>query len=121
MSNNPYNAPGQPGVQPMQPSSTRSVVIKRIDVISCGVMLGALYVVVGLVVGAVFFLISMIGMAAGGGGADVAVGGLIGGVGAIILLPIFYGVMGFIGGIIGAVLYNLIAGIAGGIRIDLES
>jgi hypothetical protein len=89
---------------------------------SCGIMLGALYVFVGLIVGGIFFLISLVGIAVGGGGGGEAVmGGLIGGVGAIILFPLLYGAMGFIGGIIGAVLYNLVAGIVGGIRMDLES
>jgi hypothetical protein len=120
MSNNPYNAPGQPGVQPMQSAGTRSVCIKRFDVMSCGIMLGALYVFVGLIVGGIFFLFSLVGIAAGGGG-EAAMGGLIGGVGAIILFPLIYGAMGFIGGIIGAVLYNLVAGVVGGIRMDLES
>jgi hypothetical protein len=41
-------------------------------------------------------------------------------VGALIIMPIFYGVIGFIGGIIGSLLYNLAAGVIGGIRMDLE-
>ena len=118
MSNNPYNAPSQAGGRPVQPVGTRSVVIKRLDVMSCGVMLGALYVIVGLIVGAVFFLIAVAGLALGG---QQAAGGLIGGIAAIVLLPLFYGAMGFIAGIIGALLYNLVAGMAGGIRMDLET
>lgn len=104
----------------MQSAGTRSVCIKRFDVMSCGIMLGALYMILGLVVGAIFFLISLVGIAAGGGG-EAAMGGLIGGVGVLIIAPLFYGAMGFIGGIIGALLYNLVAGMAGGIRMDLES
>ncbi len=117
MSNNPYDAPYQANVRPVQSAGTRSVVIKRLDVMSCGVMLGALYVIIGLVVGAIFFMISIAGLAIGG---QQAAGGLVGGIAAIVLLPLFYGAMGFIGGIIFALLYNLIAGMAGGIRMDLE-
>jgi len=121
MSNNPYNAPGPAGAQPARSVGTRNVCIKRIDVMSCGIMLGALYTILGLVVGAVVFLFSLVGVAIGGGGGDAVMGGLIGGIGAIIIAPLFYGAMGFILGIIMAVLYNLVAGIAGGIRMDLES
>jgi Transmembrane domain of unknown function (DUF3566) len=38
----------------------------------------------------------------------------------IILLPIFYGVMGFVFGIIGAVLYNLVARWIGGFEVEVE-
>jgi hypothetical protein len=38
----------------------------------------------------------------------------------IILLPVFYGVMGFVFGIIGAVLYNLVAGWIGGFEVEIE-
>ena len=120
MSDNPYDAPSQTGVRPVQSAGTRtrSVVIKRLDVMSCGVMLGALYVIVGLVVGAVFFLFSIAALAVGG---EQLAGGLVGGIAVIVLLPLFYGAMGFIAGIIGALLYNLVAGMAGGIRMDLET
>ena len=60
----------------------------------------------------------MLGVAVGGG--DAALGGIIGGVGALIFLPVLYGVLGFIGGLIGAALYNLVAGFVGGIKMDLE-
>ena len=46
-------------------------------------------------------------------------GGLVG-IGAIIALPIFYGLLGFVVFAIGAWLYNLAAGFVGGIRIDVE-
>lgn len=42
------------------------------------------------------------------------------GVGAIIFLPIMYGIMGFIGGAIMAFVYNVVAGIAGGVELELE-
>jgi hypothetical protein len=41
-------------------------------------------------------------------------------VGAIIVLPIFYGVLGFIAFAIGAVLYNVLAGMVGGLRVEVE-
>jgi hypothetical protein len=41
-------------------------------------------------------------------------------VGAVILLPIFYGITGFIGGIIMAAVYNFVAGVVGGVELDLQ-
>jgi hypothetical protein len=42
------------------------------------------------------------------------------GVGAIFILPIFYGGIGFIGMLIAAWLYNVIAGFVGGIELDVQ-
>ena len=37
-----------------------------------------------------------------------------------ILMPVIYGVMGFIGGVIGAAVYNLDARWIGGIELEVE-
>jgi hypothetical protein len=42
------------------------------------------------------------------------------GAGAIVILPIFYGVMGFIMGALYAAVYNFIAGIVGGLELQFE-
>jgi hypothetical protein len=39
----------------------------------------------------------------------------------MIAIPIIYGIIGFIGGAIGALLYNLFAGMVGGVEIEVES
>ena len=60
---------------------------------------------------------------AGGLAGHDAFGALAGGVvgiGAIVLLPILYGGLGFIVAIIAAGLYNLAAGFVGGIEIDVK-
>lgn len=94
------------------------VTIKSIDVLSAGKMLGALYAILGVLIGAMFTLLALVGAAVGGGqGGPAAQGGavaLIFGAGAVIIVPLVYGVMGFIGGIITAALYNLIAMLVGG-------
>jgi hypothetical protein len=54
------------------------------------------------------------GMAAGGGS---IVAGLL----AMILIPIFYAAMGFVFGAIGALVYNIFAGIVGGVEIEVEN
>ena len=61
--------------------------------------------------------------AATGANTDEAAGALIAlipllfGVGAIVLLPLFYGLMGFIGGALGAFFFNLAARAFGGIEM----
>ncbi len=37
-----------------------------------------------------------------------------------VLMPVIYGVMGFVFGVIGAAIYNLIAGWIGGIEVEVE-
>jgi len=43
------------------------------------------------------------------------------GIGAIVIVPIFYGAIGFIGGIISAAIYNLIGSTIGGIEVEIVS
>jgi hypothetical protein len=73
----------------------------------------SVYAVLGLIIGGLFSSISLATEVAEGGHA-------LSGVGAIILLPIVYGVVGFIGGIIVAALYNVAASIVGGIEIEFH-
>ena len=42
------------------------------------------------------------------------------GVGAVIFLPLLYGVFGAIGGALTALFYNIIAGMVGGLQIETE-
>lgn len=98
------------------------MVIRRVGVFSAAKIAGALYGLMGLLLGGIFSLISVVaGTAAMTEGNDDAMFGLIFGVGAIIFLPIFYGVLGAIFAAIGAAFYNLIAGFVGGLEIEIES
>jgi len=115
--NNPYDTPQLTTSVSGRTSGARTVRIKRIDAVSAATMLGALYVFIGLIIGGFMFLLSLTGVAAGG---NAALGGLTGGVAAMIGFPLLYGAIGFIGGLIGAAIYNLVAGFVGGIRMDLE-
>jgi hypothetical protein len=94
------------------------MVINRIGAFSLAKLSGMLYALIGLIVGALFSLIAMAG-AAFGGGDDAGMMGALFGVGAIIVLPIFYGCMGFVFSLIGAWLYNLLAGMVGGVELDV--
>ena len=111
---NPY------GTTTVAPASVsrRTVTLKRLDVMSVGMMLGIFYAILGLIGGGFMTLFALIGAAAAPQGN--AVGGLIFGLGAVVIVPIMYGIGGFIGGIIAALLYNGCGAIVGGIKFDLE-
>lgn len=95
------------------------MVVKRVGVASVAKIYGAISAAVGLVIGFFFALASLVGA----GMAESAEGAFLGpifGVGAVIIAPIFYGVMGLIGGAVTAVLYNVFAGMVGGVRLEVE-
>jgi hypothetical protein len=98
------------------------MVITRIGVLSVAKIAGVLYAGVGLIIGALFSLIGLAGFA--GGLASDSAGGALGsaifGVGAIIILPIFYGAMGFVVTLISAWLFNIAAGFTGGVEIEVK-
>ena len=101
------------------------MVIRRFGVWSVAKLYGALLAAMGLLIGGVIAMASMIGGAAGAFGADGPANAgpmaMMFGVGAVIFLPIFYGVLGVVMGAISAGLYNLIAGLIGGIELETES
>ncbi len=83
-------------------------------------MQGALYALLGLIIGALVSLFAVVGSALMNslGGTSGSHYGMLFGAGAIILFPILYGVVGFIAGLIIGALYNLVAHVAGGIEIE---
>ncbi len=101
--------------------------IRRVGVLSLAKIQGLLMLVIGLIIGVIYGLIFMIFGAALtsvmpkdesqaiGAGGTVLIGLII-----MIAIPITYGLLGFIGGAIGGLIYNALAGIVGGIKIDLE-
>jgi hypothetical protein len=93
--------------------------ITRVGPLSVAKIAGLLGVVIGLIAGAFVSLFSMAGAAIGAGaGEDRAMFGALFGVGAIVLLPIFYGCMMFVVTLIQAALFNIAVGIVGGIEIE---
>ena len=97
------------------------MVIRRIGVASLAKMMGALYGLMGIIAGCAFALVSLVGLGfATQGTDDPAWLGPIFGVGAVIILPIMYGVFGLVFGALTAWLYNIVAGVAGGVEIETQ-
>ncbi|MBP1637000.1 MAG: hypothetical protein H6Q10_3574 [Acidobacteria bacterium] len=95
------------------------MVIKSIGPVSCAKVAAVLYGGMGLIAGALVSLASLAGgfSSSDTGGAAI---GLLFGMGAIVLMPILYGVLGFVVTLVGAWLYNVAAGAVGGIEIDMS-
>ena len=91
--------------------------ITRVGPLSVAKVAGLLYVIMGLVFGAFVSLAAMVGAFAANDESAGAFGALFG-VGAIILLPIFYGCLGFVMTLIMAALFNVATGIVGGVEVD---
>jgi hypothetical protein len=98
------------------------MVIKRVGPMSLAKIAFVLYAGIGLLVGVVVSLISVAGMGArlADSGAPGFIAPLIG-VGAVVLLPICYGLFGSLGALIGAALFNAAAKMTGGVEIEVQS
>lgn len=93
------------------------MIIKRIDILSAAKITGIIAAAIGLLMGIFVFLFGgVLGSLMGDSGGFAMAGGFM----AVILLPLMYGVFGFIGGAIQAFVYNLAAGFIGGIRFETE-
>jgi hypothetical protein len=101
--------------------------IKRFGIFSVAKMQSLVMFVIGIIIGVIYGLFFMLFGAAisalgvrGEGAAAGGVSSIIIGIVMMIAIPIFYAIIGFIGGAIGALVYNLAAGMIGGIKFDLE-
>lgn len=99
--------------------------IKRIDPVSVAKIAAVIYAVIGFLIGGIFSLLAVFGLALtgsqnpyGSGTMSPLIGGAIG-IGAVIVSPILYGIMGFIFALIGAWIYNMVAASVGGIQIEV--
>jgi hypothetical protein len=90
--------------------------IKRIAPQSLGRIVGVTYAILGLIGGLFFSLISIATQSQAGSPPMP----IFFGVGAVVFLPILYGLVGFIGGLFVAWLYNIVAERIGGIEIDIQ-
>jgi hypothetical protein len=92
-------------------------ILKSVGVMSVAKIMGLLYGCMGLLFVPFFLLIGFVGTFAGHGKTPFA--GVFGIVLAI-LMPLFYGVMGFVMGAIGAFLYNVLAQWVGGFELEMD-
>jgi hypothetical protein len=95
------------------------MIITRIGPLSFAKLSGLLYAIFGLVFGGIFSVIAMAGGFASDTAGAAGIGALIG-VGAVVVFPIFYGLMGFVTTLVGAWLYNVVAGVVGGVEVDIQ-
>ncbi len=99
------------------------MVITKVGVLSLGKLLGIMYAAIGAVFGLLYALFAVVGggaMLAMGGDEGAMGGGMMMGMGvaAVIVLPILYGLIGFVGGLISALFFNIAAKYAGGLEVE---
>jgi len=101
------------------------MVIKRVAPLSAAKIAGMIYTLLGLPFALLVWIVSLVGLNYSGmsnspflpfSPAYVVEGGAI----AVIVLPLIYGFFCFIMTLIGAWLYNLVAGFAGGVSVELQ-
>ena len=92
--------------------------LRSVDVISCAKIYGILHMAIGVLIGLLFVLIGLIGFAAAPGQQKF---GMIGMLIFAALSPFLYGALGFVFGAIAALLYNWVASAIGGIQMELEA
>lgn len=95
------------------------MIIRRISPTSCARIAGAVYAIFGLLAGAMFSLVGLASSMAREN-AEGAAFGMLFGVGAIVVLPALYGVLGFVMTWITVWLYNVLAGTLGGVEIEVQ-
>jgi hypothetical protein len=96
------------------------MVIRRVHPLSIAKIAGLLYALMGLIVGVFFSLFFMAFGQQMQSETHMPFLGALMGAGAVITMPIFYGVLGFVTSAIAAMIYNLLAGAVGGIEIEVD-
>ena len=92
------------------------MIVNRVGPLSCAKIVGLLYVILGLIMGAGVSLFS----AAVGGVPGRNSGNPVFGMAAVVFFPVLYGVAGFVMTLVAAWLYNGLAGLIGGVEIDVR-
>lgn len=91
--------------------------LKKVGILSVAMFSGTAGLIVGLIGGSAFAFAAVLGLNLNGApsfGTNVGFG-----IGMAILLPLAYGIGGFVAGAINAFVYNVLAGLTGGIEFDL--
>lgn len=97
------------------------MVLKHIGVLSMAKISAVMYAAIGLLLGlGMAAAFSLVPMARDNSGLPGFLAPMLG-IGSVVVMPIMYGAAGLVIGAISAVIYNLFAGIVGGVELDLES
>jgi len=92
-------------------------IVKSVGVWSIARIMGLVYGCLGLIFAPLFLLFGLLGSIAGQNKTPFA--GIFG-IAFAIMMPIMYGVIGFVSGAIGGLLYNVFAKLVGGFELDLD-
>lgn len=104
--------------------------IRKLGILSVAKIYAVMALVMSLLISIPYGLFIIIFAIIGGAGAGqqdglaglaVGGGGIVIGILVIIGIPIMYSIMGFVGGAISALVYNIFAGMVGGIEIEVEN
>jgi len=101
--------------------------IKKLGVLSVAKIYAVMMLIIALIFsipyGLFIIIFSLTGASNMGGNNALALGGggVVAGILVMIGFPIMYAIFGFVGGIIGALIYNVLAGIVGGVEIEVEN
>ena len=101
--------------------------IRKLGVLSVAKMYAVIMLVISLIIAVPYglFIIGFSLIGAGSARGDAALmlggGGVVMGIVVMIVLPLMYAAMGFVFGAIGAFIYNIFAGMVGGVEIEVEN
>ncbi len=95
--------------------------LKNIAPVQLAIVMGVMYALIGVIIALLMSPFMALMATLGGGAHNSAPFAGMGMVGALILFPIMYGILGFIGGALSAFVYNIVAGWTGGVQLTLES
>jgi hypothetical protein len=91
--------------------------LRSIGVLSCAKIFAVVQAAIGVLVGFFFLVFGAIGAALVPGQRKL---GMLGIIIIAVLMPIFYGILGFVLGAIWAFVYNFAAQTIGGLELDLQ-
>jgi hypothetical protein len=92
--------------------------LRSIGVLSCAKIFTVVHAVLGILVGFLFLVVGIIGAATAPSHSRL---GTVGIIVLAVLMPVFYGVLGFVMGAVWAFVYNLAAQSIGGLELQLDA
>jgi hypothetical protein len=91
-------------------------IVKSVGVMSVAKITALIEACLGLLFSPIFLLMGFLSSLAGHRTPFAGVFGIV----LAVLMPVFYGLAGFVTGAIGGLLYNFFAGLVGGFELELE-